>query len=68
MTTKQCPICGRPLAPMEALLAEHDAAYQCHHCWNRVNAAKPPGRLFGAERKPPAFRRDRRARTHKERY
>jgi hypothetical protein len=53
---------------MEALLAEHDAAYQCHHCWNRVNAAKPPGRLFGAERKPPAFRRDRRARTHKERY
>jgi len=36
-----CPICGRPLTLMETILSEHDAAYQCRHCWNRIQATGP---------------------------
>ena len=36
-----CPICGRPLSPVETVLAEHDAGYQCRHCWNTMHAAAP---------------------------
>lgn len=33
-----CPMCGRRLAVLEQMLAEHNPSYQCHHCWNRVHA------------------------------
>lgn len=33
-----CPTCGRPLAVLEQMLAEHSPNYQCHHCWNRIHA------------------------------
>ncbi len=36
--TTQCPICGRPFSTLDLVLAEHDVTYQCHHCWNRVQA------------------------------
>jgi transposase-like protein len=38
---KECPICGRPLSMLDIILSEHDARFQCHHCWNRVNATGP---------------------------
>jgi DNA-directed RNA polymerase subunit RPC12/RpoP len=34
-----CSICGRPLSEVDVVLAERDARYQCHHCWNRVRQA-----------------------------
>ncbi len=36
-----CPICGRPLAVLEQMLAGQTADYQCHHCWNRIHATGP---------------------------
>ena len=38
---KECPICGRPFSFLDIVLSEHDVRYQCHHCWNRVNATGP---------------------------
>jgi hypothetical protein len=38
---KECPVCGRPLSFLDVVLAEHDVRFQCHHCWNRVNATGP---------------------------
>ncbi len=35
-----CSICGRPLSEVDLALAERDARYQCHHCWNRVRETR----------------------------
>lgn len=36
-----CSICGRPLSHLDTIVAEHDPAYQCRHCWNRIQATGP---------------------------
>ena len=54
-----CPICGRPLNLMETIVAEHDPAYQCRHCWNRIQATgpvNPPGPARQLKKKAPAGR------------
>lgn len=38
---KECPICGRAFSVLDLVLLEHDAGFQCHHCWNRVRATGP---------------------------
>ena len=68
MTTRQCPVCGRPLAPMDEVLAEHDSNYQCHHCWNRVNAAIPASKRFSAERRGATARGARQRIIRKEKH
>jgi hypothetical protein len=45
-----CPICGNPFSAVDMVLAELDAGFQCHHCWNRIHATgatTPPFRAPG---------------------
>ena len=57
-----CPFCGRPLTVLEQLVAEHDASYQCHNCWNRIHATGAVTPPFVAERrKKPRIPSTRRA-------
>ncbi len=51
--TTYCPICGRPFSPLDVVLSELNANYQCHHCWNRIHATggvTPPLGLEGQKR------------------
>ncbi len=52
MDVKACPICGRPYSTTEIVLSEHDASFQCRHCWNRVQATGAVSRGFSAGKKP----------------
>ncbi|HWQ02962.1 MAG TPA: hypothetical protein VNL38_00635 [Candidatus Nitrosotenuis sp.] len=52
MITNNCPVCGHPMSAMDALLAEHDASYQCRHCWNRVRASAPAKKATAADFRP----------------
>ena len=52
MDIKACPTCGRPFTAVDIVLSEHDASFQCRHCWNRMQATGDAGRAFGAARKP----------------
>jgi ribosome-binding protein aMBF1 (putative translation factor) len=56
-----CQICGRPLSVLDQVLAERDPLYQCHHCWNRVQAtgAGIPPRMKSMKN-PRIVSRDRR--------
>ncbi len=56
-----CPICGRPLSVLDQVLSEHDPGYQCHHCWNRIQAtgAGVPARI-SSTKNPRIVVRDRR--------
>ncbi len=48
-----CPICGRPFSPVDVVLSELNANYQCHHCWNRIHATgagTSPFRFEGQKR------------------
>lgn len=49
-----CSICGRPLSEVDLALADRDARYQCHHCWNRVREASAviPAAKFRGMGKP----------------
>ncbi len=38
--TTHCTVCGQPLSSLEAMLAESDSRFQCHHCWTHVKAAR----------------------------
>ena len=63
---KECPICGKPFSIMDIVLAESTIAFQCQHCWSRVNATGPAGLevhsgirrpLMPSARRPAARRR-----------
>lgn len=52
MELKTCPICGRPFSPIDIVLSEHDASFQCRHCWNRMQATGPVNRRAATQQKP----------------
>lgn len=52
MDMKACPICGRPFSMVDLVLSEHDAGFQCRHCWNRAQATGPVTRSAFSDRKP----------------
>lgn len=58
MKIDTCPICGRSLAPMEAVLADSMTGYQCHNCWSRISTMATVARgAESARRKPTATRK-----------
>ena len=52
MEIKACPICGRPFSSVDIVLSEHDAGFQCRHCWNRTQATGAAGRTMSQGKKP----------------
>jgi hypothetical protein len=52
MNIKACPICGRPFSAVDVVLAESDANFQCHHCWNRMQATGSARRSMNGAKKP----------------
>ncbi len=52
MEIKACPICGRPFSTVDMVLSEHDAGFQCRHCWNRMQATGPASRRTSSDHKP----------------
>ena len=52
MNMKACPICGRPFSAVDIVLAESDANFQCHHCWNRMQATGSASRTWNGAKKP----------------
>jgi hypothetical protein len=48
------------MSALDSLLAEHDATYQCRHCWNRVHANGKSKRASSAD-----FHRDSAKPSHR---
>lgn len=65
MDIKACPTCGRPFSAVDIVLSEHDASFQCRHCWNRMQATGDGGRAFSAMRKPRMVGARATVRTHR---
>lgn len=62
MMIKTCSICGRPFSPVDIVLSEHDAGFQCRHCWNRAQATGDASRP--AAKKPRVLPARTRAKSH----
>ncbi|MBI1750780.1 MAG: hypothetical protein HY234_00740 [Acidobacteria bacterium] len=65
MEVKACPICGRPFSAIDVVLSEHDASFQCRHCWNRTQATGKASHGFGGERKPRILAARAATKTHR---
>jgi predicted sulfurtransferase len=67
MEIKVCPTCGHPFSAVDIVLSEHDAGFQCHHCWNRMQATGPANRTFNTAKKPRIFTAQKSAMKHERR-
>lgn len=52
MENKACPTCGHRFSVVDIVLSEHDAGFQCRHCWNRLQATGPAFGTFSTAKKP----------------